>query len=236
MSGLGASALACAVLAGCAAGACAIPWARWLLARRGIPEGKGHPAWAWATVPAGAAAFVLVVRTSGWGIEAAELLALEWVLLTSCVTDLSAHLIPNPCVAGAVLIRAAYLLCVGASAAGPAAAGLLADSLVGATAVGAPLILVTLVMGRVSGEGGMGGGDLKLLSACGLYVGWSGALVLLLVACLSGVAFALLRALVTRTRVEPGTSFPFGPPIAFACWVSVLMGDGALTACASLLR
>ena len=102
MSGLGASALACAVLAGCAAGACAIPWARWLLARRGIPEGKGHPAWAWATVPAGAAAFVLVVRTSGWGIEAAELLALEWVLLTSCVTDLSAHLIPNPCVAGAV--------------------------------------------------------------------------------------------------------------------------------------
>lgn len=56
---------------------------------------------------------------------------------------------------------------------------------------------------------GMGYGDFKLLAALGAWLGWRSVLAILLIACITGIAYAsfgLLRRRTTRT-----TPIPFGP-------------------------
>jgi leader peptidase (prepilin peptidase)/N-methyltransferase len=69
----------------------------------------------------------------------------------------------------------------------------------------------------------MGGGDIKLLFVAGLYFGWTRTLFLILVACVAGIVFGMARA------SDEERAFPFGPAIALACWVTMLVGDGVVS-------
>ena len=88
-----------------------------------------------------------------------------------------------------------------------------------AVAVIATLVLLTLAMDRLLGRDSMGGGDIKLLGVAALYVGWRQCLMLLPLACCLGLASALLRP-----SGERAGAFPFGPSIALALWVTLLVG------------
>lgn len=90
-------------------------------------------------------------------------------------------------------------------------------SLLAALVFGGGLLAVSLVMDRVMGRDTMGGGDIKLFAVVGLYLGFVGTLFALLLACLIGLAFALVAR-------RGGRAFPFGPSIALAAAVVLLYG------------
>lgn len=94
--------------------------------------------------------------------------------------------------------------------------GRLRDGAIGGLAVGGGLLALSLAMDRLLGRETLGGGDVKLLGLTGLYFGWAGNLLLLILSCLLGLVFAARR----RGRGP----FPFGPAIALAAWPAALLG------------
>ncbi len=93
------------------------------------------------------------------------------------------------------------------------AAGLLAG--------GAPLLAV-----RIISRGGLGGGDVKLTAAGGLWLGWQhGFLALILASWIGGLAAFFL--LISGKR-KGGDEVAFGPFLAVGIWASFFFGDSLL--------
>ena len=166
--------------------------------------------------------------------------ALFLVLLAwASAIDLRERRIPNQRVAAmAVLWRAVRVLLVAmaaacsagafgvgaqmwyaASAASVATMGIspfgltLGDGLVGALVLGGGSLAVSIAFERLAKRPSMGGGDVKLLVAVGLFLGWERGLWCLFAACL----IVLVMQVVSRVR-EGGKgivsqTFPFAPAI-----------------------
>lgn len=101
-------------------------------------------------------------------------------------------------------------------------AGVGAETLVlGFLAGGAPLLVV-----RVLSQGGLGGGDVKLAAAGGLWLGWQNSLLALALASWSGGLVALFLLLTERRK--RGDAVAFGPFLAFGIWTAFLCGDWLL--------
>lgn len=84
-------------------------------------------------------------------------------------------------------------------------------------AFGAALLLIALAMDYILKKESLGGGDIKLLALTGLYFGWAGNLLLLIVACVLGLVMA--------AAFRKKEAFPFGPAIALAAWPTALFGN-----------
>ena len=78
----------------------------------------------------------------------------------------------------------------------------------------------------ITGKEGMGYGDFKLFAALGAWLGWQALPSVILIAALSGLAYALLRSLVFRQPMRE--AMPFGPFLAFAGWVTLVFRDSVL--------
>jgi leader peptidase (prepilin peptidase)/N-methyltransferase len=78
----------------------------------------------------------------------------------------------------------------------------------------------------VVSAGGMGGGDIKLMAALGLWFGWKYLLVLMLFSFVSGAVISVaLLALRIKGRKD---AIPFGPFIALAAYLTTLFGPAVL--------
>lgn len=89
----------------------------------------------------------------------------------------------------------------------------LGDGLVGALVLGGGSLAVSIAFERLAQRPSMGGGDIKLLAAVGLFLGWERGLWCLFAACL----IVLVMQVVSRVR-EGGKgiasqTFPFAPAI-----------------------
>ena len=85
----------------------------------------------------------------------------------------------------------------------------------------------------VTGKEGMGFGDFKLLAALGAWLGWSFLpLILILSAGLGAVVGLTAQACAPALRGKP---LPFGPFLALAGWVALLVGDELMALYLSLL-
>lgn len=88
--------------------------------------------------------------------------------------------------------------------------------------VGGGLFLLIAVVSK----GGMGGGDIKLMAALGLWFGWQQLLVLMFISFVSGAAVSLLlMGIKLKGRKD---AIPFGPFIAFAAYVTSVFGTHIL--------
>ncbi|MEE1044918.1 MAG: prepilin peptidase [Olegusella sp.] len=199
--------------------------------------------------------YVVISWHYGLTLAAVEMCGLASVLLVASLTDLDDYLIPNGCVAAAVVIRAVYLAVC--ALLGQDVGPLVRESLIGAVAVTVPLLVLVLIMDRVLGKPSMGGGDLKLFAVAGLYFGWQQCLFLIIVACLLGIVFALvgrywfktddgdvgahpdgdapadgdaIKQIVSADAEDdvPEHAFPFGPSIAAAMVITMLCGHKVL--------
>ena len=154
----------------------------------------------------------------GASLETIELCLLSLVLVTLSLTDLASLTIPNVCIVATVLIRVAYIAMAGAlGLENPVS--LLVSSLVGALCTFVPLLLATLLMDHLLGTESLGGGDLKLLSVAGMYVGWL-VVPMLALACLLGLAGSLAKA---RGHLDALAPFAFGPAIACSLWITLMV-------------
>jgi leader peptidase (prepilin peptidase)/N-methyltransferase len=114
----------------------------------------------------------------------------------------------------------AVLAVVGLLVAGPLLDTMLLDRWIGALAGGLILAAVAWTWRRARGHDGMGGGDPKLVAAIGAWLGWQALPLLLLLASLGGIGWALL----TQGKADPplaSRQVPFGVFLCAAAFAAV---------------
>lgn len=185
--------------------------------------GRGRCRWCGQKIPPSClwAELVLAAVFAGMGLrfgpgpELALWLAAAGVLLFLSLVDLRLQLIPNGALLLLCAIRAAFWLIECQPL--PALLGRVGPALL----VPAGLLALTLIMDKALGRESMGGGDIKLLAALALYLGWMELLLALFAGCLMGLAAALLQK-------KGRAPFAFGPFLAAGCLFTVWFGGPVL--------
>lgn len=190
--------------------------------------------------------FAAVVVRYGVSVQTAAYLVLVCILMAVALVDLDTFTIPNGFVlAGCVLWLVTIwfmpaprvdAFSVGSLFVGwvhPGGAVAL-DGIVGAVGVAGGVLLLSLVFDMVTKRSSLGGGDVKLLFMVGLFLGLAGSMLNLLVACVVGLAFAVVRGLSAPSSQDGDESIrtraiPFGPAIAAATVFTLLAGPTILT-------
>ena len=85
-------------------------------------------------------------------------------------------------------------------------------------AVGAVLFVATLFWEPEPLRRALDGGDIKLLFLTGLFFGWKGNLLCLVLACVVGIVWGLAGK-------RRGEAIPWGPSIAVGAWITALAGQ-----------
>lgn len=164
------------------------------------------------------ALWYLCVRAVGLTAFLVPALALVTALLVASFIDIDTQEIPNGVTIFILIV--AVLWNVYAAFEGY---GVLLQNVVGFfTASG--ILLVLAIISR----GGVGGGDIKLMAACGLLLGWKNMLLTLAVASILGVLVMVPVFLIKRLR--RGTPIPFGPFLAAGMVISMLYGEAIVGA------
>ncbi len=174
--------------------------------------------------------FVLIVAVYGLSLETLELLIFAGILLFLSLTDLDERIIPNACIVAAIAVRLVYLVI--ACILGIAKVDVFAYYLASAFGVGIVLLILVVVADKIFGRESMGGGDLKLFFVAGLYFGWQQCVLLVIMACVIGILVAVVTSrpsLDSEKKGIMGRSMPFGPSIAAACIITMLVGTPILT-------
>ena len=89
-----------------------------------------------------------------------------------------------------------------------------------------PLFLVDDICLRCLGREGMGGGDMKLMAACGLVLGWKLTLLALFFGVLAGGLFGAV--MLSLRRLGRRQTFAFGPFLAAGTLISFRFGQTML--------
>lgn len=164
--------------------------------------------------------FAAARQKFGFGTDCAALWALYWLLTAAALYDAKTMEIPRGIFAAAPFPFLAFLPC----AARPWHAFLC--GILGASTLGGGLFLLSRTLEAAVGQKTLGGGDIKLFAAIGLYLGvFKGALAAS-ISCFAGILYC--RAL----RIRDGVPFPFAPSIAFGAFAASIFGDEILRAAA----
>lgn len=132
-----------------------------------------------------------------------------WVLLALAALDVTEFWLPDALTATLALAG----MVVGLLGVPPP----LLDRVIGGIAGFAALWLIAAGYRLVRGREGLGGGDPKLLGAIGLWLGWRMLPIVLVLACLVGLAIVLARVLTGRP-VRADDRLPFGALLAIAAY------------------
>ena len=133
-------------------------------------------------------------------------------ILTSCLIlisliDYKTQIIPDGLVGVIAVNGALYNLLYAQQS--------ISDMLLGGAVGFASMLLIFVIS-----SGGMGGGDVKLSAAVGLWLGVEGTLLFLLLAFIMGGIISMLL-LVSGVKSK-GDAVPFGPFLCFAAFVTIL--------------
>ena len=184
-----------------------------------------------------AAAFTFSALCFGPSVQAARCMGLAVILTGIALVDLDTYRIPNGFIAAAGiwwgLMWAAETAVRHACPSGdpwpagykgliqPAALygqyglrGFL-SGLAGGFGIALMVFLISVLFDKLTGKESLGGGDIKLFFAAGLFLGFPGGLLDLVLSCVTGLLFA---AGIKKNRI------PFGPAIALATWACMFIG------------
>ena len=89
--------------------------------------------------------------------------------------------------------------------------------LIGMLCISVPLYILYFVTGGAA----IGGGDIKLMAACGLLLGWQKILLAFLLGCILGSVLHLLRMKVSGE----GHILAMGPYLSAGIYIAALWGD-----------
>lgn len=144
------------------------------------------------------------------------------ILYIITLTDLQDCIIPNRCIAAAVLVRVLYFL-ITKEGNFRQFLWLLTEGLF----VSVPVLLLVLFVEAILRKEAFGGGDIKLLFVLGLYLGLVKCLLMLLVACVLSIIGRMLA--IKKSGVKGSVVFPFGPYLATGSVVALLFGDSIMS-------
>ena len=181
---------------------------------------------------------IAAVARFGIGVDAVLAVAMMSVLLTASVIDLRKYCLPD--------ILTLPLLWLGLLANIDARFALLPDAVLGAAAGYLGMRMLAAAGEAVFGKTAMGGGDFKLAAALGAWLGWQMLPLLIFLASVIGLIYALIRFLVRRGRrlafqrannVQQargglrdfvGGRFCFGPALSAAGAIMLFWGEQLL--------
>ena len=202
-------------------------------------NGKISPRYVIAEILSGAG-FVLCVLRFGLTMETARAVLLFCFLFVLSLVDLESYLIPDRFILTILALWAVTLPMILREQAMAAMSamenvtenfgaligkGYLLGTVSG-IAVGGAMLIISLIFDRVTGKESLGGGDIKLFFAAGLYLGAAGGLLCVMVSCFIGLIFAFLMR---QERI------PFGPSISAAFMLTFLFGEPVIRWYLSLL-
>ena len=141
----------------------------------------------WGEAVSGAVFVTLLLRYD-ISLQTLEGWLLACVLLACAFADLEGYIIPDRFIAVGVVLFIVTLFFV------PDPGKRALDGLIGGVAVGGGVLLLALLMEKLLRRDAMGGGDIKLLFLTGLFLGWQKNLLCLLLACVVGILWGLVRA------------------------------------------
>jgi leader peptidase (prepilin peptidase)/N-methyltransferase len=167
----------------------------------------------------------LIAWRFGFGILALGGLLFTWILIALTMIDFDTQFLPDELTypllwAGLLLSTTHPVWAPGAEPLTPA------DSIVGAMCGYLSLWSVYWIFKFITKKEGMGYGDFKLFAAFGAWFGWRMLLPIILVASLVGSVIGLY--VLYRQRKGLDTPIPFGPFLAAAGWIFLLVGHQAV--------
>ncbi len=174
-----------------------VPVFNWFYLRGKCRDCGAHISFRYPAVEAlGGTLALLCVYRFGMGAEAVAAFAFLAVLTVVALIDADTMEIPNGLVIGIIIVAAVAWAC-GLEPAWR-------DRLIGLVCVSLPMLLITLAI-----PGAFGGGDVKLMAASGLFLGWKMTLVATFLAIVAGGLYGIW--LLATRRKGKKEHFAFGP-------------------------
>lgn len=99
----------------------------------------------------------------------------------------------------------------------------LGDRCIGIFVVSVPMLILALAI-----PGAFGGGDIKLMAACGWLLGVKAVICAMMIALLAGGAYCVV--MLAKKKISRKESFAFGPWLAVGLAVAVFYGDQLVNA------
>lgn len=161
--------------------------------------------------------FAAMVLRFGLSLQTLTSLILCACLFCLSLVDLEVQLIPDRFLLIPAAVRLEQLFFEGGWC------GLL-RGLLPALVMGGVLLLLVLCMDRLLHKESMGGGDIKLFIMLGLWFRFPCCLLLLVLSCFFGIAFAAVTV-----RMKRSIPFAFGPAISAAALAVLLAGEPIVT-------
>lgn len=171
--------------------------------------GKVSSRYTWIELTGGCIALLCVFKI-GYNLEALTSFAFLGMLTVVAFVDIDTMEIPNGFVLAILLIGLVSIVIMPGIT--------LAERLIGMISVSLPLLLITLVI-----PGAFGGGDIKLMGACGLLLGWRLNLISLFLAVLTGGLYGIYL-LGTRKKGRK-EHFAFGPFLCVGMFAALFWGN-----------
>ena len=139
------------------------------------------------------------------------------VLVTISVIDYKTMIIPNGTVIALLVIGFLYTLgrLIFPGAFFTSITWL--EALIGFFAASVPLYLIAVIS-----KGGMGGGDVKLMAAAGLFLGWKNIIVAMIIGSVIGAIVSL--TLIAMKRKKRKDMIPFGPFLCLGILIAAVVG------------
>ncbi|MDX1357859.1 MAG: prepilin peptidase [Clostridia bacterium] len=139
------------------------------------------------------------------------------ILLSIAVIDYKTMIIPNGTVISLIVVGLLYTI---ARLIFPQVFAIpitWLEALIGFFAASVPLFLVAVLS-----KGGMGGGDIKLMAAAGIFLGWKGIILAMIVGSVIGAVVSL--TLIALKRKKRKDLIPFGPFLCLGILVAAVLG------------
>jgi leader peptidase (prepilin peptidase) / N-methyltransferase len=168
----------------------------------------------------------LIAWKFGLGWPSLMGLLLTWFLIALTFIDIDHQLLPDSLTLP-LLWLGLFLSLWSAHAAGSAVPVDTRSSLIGAMAGYASLWSVYHLFRLLTGKDGMGYGDFKLFAALGAWFGWQMLVPIILIASITGAVVGL--SLIALRRQGRSTPIPFGPFLASAGWLMLMIGRPAIS-------
>lgn len=158
--------------------------------------------------------FLFFYINKGLSLEFLFLIILSCHLIVIAFIDLDHMIIPDEIVISIIIISILYRI-TGYSIGQPLAIG---SALLGLLVGGGVFLLVAILSG-----GGMGGGDIKLMGALGLFFGLKLILLTMLAAVVIGAIVSV--GLLFSGKKKRDSMIPFGPFIVIGAYITALYGN-----------
>ncbi len=185
-----------------------IPLASWIALRGRCASCRAWIGWQYPLVEVATAA-IWAGNVAAYGLEpqAYRAVAFLTILLAIAVTDARFYVIPDRLSLGGAVLGVALAFLPGAPT--------VTESVIGAVIGGGALWLVAILGTLAFKKEAMGGGDIKMMTMIGAFLGWKGALLTVFLGALAGTLVFVPLAWKSDRLVPFGLFLALGAALAF---------------------